>query len=119
MTKSVDLRWRCIVLYTYAGYNREEVAHIMGVHPVTIERWLTLFNKTGIIEVAFALVKKWILKNAYLAFHECPNACLELAFLNVCGDRKKTMAVNLFGHCGYLPGELTIESENDLPEEDY
>ena len=47
MTVSVDLRWRCIVLYLYVGYDREEVGSLMGVHPVTIERWLTLFNKTG------------------------------------------------------------------------
>ena len=47
MTISVDLRWRAIVLYSFMGMEKVDVAFLMGVHPSTIERWLSLFNKEG------------------------------------------------------------------------
>jgi len=51
------------------------------------------------IEVGFSLVKRWIEKNANLAFHHEPEAVLDLAFRS-CANRD-SVAVNLFSHCGY------------------
>lgn len=51
------------------------------------------------IEVGFSLVKRWIEKNAHLAFHEAPELVLEVAFRKC--SYKAQIAINLFSHCGY------------------
>lgn len=51
------------------------------------------------IEVGFALVKKWIAKNANIVYRHQPHDVLDLAFKK-CAS-KKPIAVNLYSHCGY------------------
>jgi hypothetical protein len=60
------------------------------------------------IEVGFSLVKRWIEKNAHLAFHETPELVLEIAFRK-CACKAQA-ALNLFSHCGY--------SDNGVLEDD-
>ena len=51
------------------------------------------------IEVGFSLVKRFIQKNANLAFQLFPHEVLNIAFKKCASEG--SIAVNLFHHCGY------------------
>jgi transposase len=60
------------------------------------------------IEVAFSNVKRYIQKHGNKLFHEEPEAIMDAAFRSLCNPEGESLAVNLYGHCGYYDGELTI-----------
>lgn len=51
------------------------------------------------IETGFSLVKRYIQKNGFLAFHHLPEPVLDLAFRQC--SSKEELAINLFAHSGY------------------
>jgi hypothetical protein len=59
------------------------------------------------IEVGFSLTKRFIEKNANLVFGKAPELVLDLAFKQCTAAR--SLAVNLFSHCGYEENGLAKE----------
>ena len=59
------------------------------------------------IEVGFSMTKRFIEKNANLVFGKAPELVLDLAFKHCTATR--SIAVNLFSHCGYEKHGLTEE----------
>jgi len=52
------------------------------------------------IEVGFSLLKRWIQKNANLAFQHDPKGVLDVAFVK-CTEASNDVGTNLYDHCGY------------------
>lgn len=61
------------------------------------------------IETGFSLVKRYIQKKGYLAFHHLPKPVLDLSFRQ-CAS-KGGLAVNLFSHSGYERRFLNFKSQ--------
>lgn len=59
------------------------------------------------IETGFSLVKRFIQKEGYLAYHHLPEPVLDLAFgTHSC---KEKFTINLFSHCGYERHSLNFK----------
>ncbi len=52
------------------------------------------------IEFGFGLLKRWIQRHAFLAFHHNPRGVLDVAFRK-CMDPEVHTPVNVYNHCGY------------------
>ncbi len=52
------------------------------------------------IQFGFGLLKKWIQRHAFLAFHHDPESILDVAFRK-CMDPEVHIPVNVYSHCGY------------------
>lgn len=60
------------------------------------------------IEQGFALLKKWLQKNADLTFRVCPEAVLKVAFPKSCENLSRN-GRPFFHSCGYGENELDKE----------
>lgn len=56
------------------------------------------------IETGFSLVKRYIQKKGYLAFHHLPEPVLDLAFREC--SQQENLAINVVSHSGYSHGTL-------------
>lgn len=61
------------------------------------------------IETGFSLVKRYIQKKGFLAYHHLPEPVLDLAFTHC--SRKEELAINLFSHSGYGHRFLNFKSK--------
>ncbi|KAG0195003.1 hypothetical protein BGX28_002584, partial [Mortierella sp. GBA30] len=59
------------------------------------------------IEVGFSLVKRWIQRQAHLAYKGAPELVLDVAFAS-CAS-KDPIGLNLYSHCGYETHGLSDE----------
>ena len=50
MTYSSDIRWRVVVLRNVYGLDIVDISELLGPKETTIRKWLTLFNKSGLVE---------------------------------------------------------------------
>lgn len=39
MTYSEDLWWRAVILHSFMGFERKEVAELLGVSPASVKDW--------------------------------------------------------------------------------
>lgn len=60
------------------------------------------------IEVTFSLLKRWIQRNANMAFQADPVAVMKVALYN-CTRQKDSVGLNLYRHCGYHSQKLEIQ----------
>jgi hypothetical protein len=63
------------------------------------------------IEVGFSLLKRWIQRNANMAFRENPLAVLDVD-IYFCTRQKYKFGDNLYGHCGYQVNKPSINNES-------
>jgi hypothetical protein len=68
------------------------------------------------IELGFSLIKRWIQKNAPLAFHQDPEATIDAAF-RFATEATESVSINMITHCGYtrcgLDDRLLADSANE------
>jgi predicted transcriptional regulator len=48
---SEDLRWVAINLYCFQGYEKEYVAHLMGVSPTAISTWASMYSSLQLTDL--------------------------------------------------------------------
>ncbi|OWZ14462.1 Transposase [Phytophthora megakarya] len=60
------------------------------------------------IEVPFSLLKRWVQKNANMAFRENPLAVLGVA-MEMCTKGHEDVGINLYRRCGYTYQNLTLK----------
>ncbi len=59
------------------------------------------------IETGFSLLKRWIQRNAHLAFQHAPEGVLQLAMIKC--TQKQESGKNIFAHSGYKESYLDVE----------
>lgn len=85
---------RCFLIHTVQFYCHRQCPnpHVQGIRGCNTE------------QRCCQLLKRWILKNAYLVFSRCPETVMDLAF--ECCVVELNTPVNLMAHSGYGSTEL-------------